>query len=202
MYGTSRGIDVHASMQNGRCCASVRTSAAIAMSPDVHIHITGLIANDHSSVALVMGWARRAWVWGCLAALRIVKRLNDVTALVSLNATLRRLNWNPPAFFTDGAAASPTLQHTLLKSLLLTTPDSILELGSGQSTKLLSLYRGDYRECYVLTLEESEAWAGQMSKLISHDYRFSPVTTKQIQLSGRSVLMVAGPTHRWIDHFS
>ena len=138
---------------------------------------------------LLLSWAGLAGlgfgvVW---LHLRIVERLNDVTALVSLNATLRRLNWNPPAFFTDGAAASPTLQHTLLKSLLLTTPDSILELGSGQSTKLLSLYRGDHPECYVLTLEESEAWAGQMSKLISHDYRFSPVTTKQIQLSGRSV---------------
>ena len=110
---------------------------------------------------MIMDWLYR----------RTLGRLNDLNALVSLHFTLIRLGWSPPAFFTDGAAANPTLQLMLLKALLFTAPQSILELGSGQSTKILSCYHRDNPGSYILTLEEDEGFAKVMRPLVSHDYR-------------------------------
>jgi hypothetical protein len=112
-----------------------------------------------------MGWLYR----------HTLGRFNDLNALVSLHFTLQRLGWNPPAFFTDGAAGSPTLQLALLKYLLLTHPTAVLELGSGQTSKMLSCYQRDHPDAYVLTLEEDRAFADVMRPFITHDYRHAPL---------------------------
>jgi hypothetical protein len=112
-----------------------------------------------------MGWMYR----------HTLGRFNDINALVSLHFTLQRLDWNPPAFFTDGAAGSPTLQLALLKYLLLTHPTTVLELGSGQTSKLLSCYQRDHPDAYVLTLEEDHAFAEVMRPYITHEYRSAPL---------------------------
>lgn len=101
--------------------------------------------------------------------------LEDLRAAVSLEATLARWGASPPAFFYDGAAASPTLQLVHAKILILTEPRAVLELGSGQTTKLLSHYAAQSPDRYALTLEEDPAWAARLSASITHDLRVAPL---------------------------
>src|SRR5687768_6804653 len=65
-------------------------------------------------------------------------QLLDLAANVSLQAHLARAQFTATDFFVDGAAASPTLQLVLVKVLNLCRPTTVLELGSGQTTKLLA----------------------------------------------------------------
>jgi hypothetical protein len=71
-------------------------------------------------------------------------KLNDTHYAISLEAELRRAGYDPVNFFTDGGAANPSLQLLHLKILRFCRPQRILELGSGQTTKLLSCYAREF----------------------------------------------------------
>src|SRR5687768_9798650 len=57
----------------------------------------------------------------------------DLAANVSLQSQLARDGFSATDFFVDGAAGSPTLQLLLTKILSLCKPNTVLELGSGQT---------------------------------------------------------------------
>ena len=123
-----------------------------------------------------------------VAALVVLNRLrakvNDAHYATSLDAGLERAKYDVPDFFADGAAGTPSLQLYSLKILLFCRPKAILELGSGQTTKLLSHYARQHPEVYVLTLEQSEAWADRVKDQIAHDYRYVPLAPKTFTCRG------------------
>jgi predicted O-methyltransferase YrrM len=123
---------------------------------------------------------------------RIIGRLDDLAASVSLNASLARMRWEPEAFFTDQAAATPSLQLLLLKCLQFCRPTRILELGSGQTSKLLGFYYRDTPGVQVTTFEENEEYARMMTEVLTrqgalHDYRWSPLRPTTFRVGDVSV---------------
>lgn len=101
--------------------------------------------------------------------------LNDIHAAVELEGALRRCHVPVENFFYDGAAATSGFELMHLKVLLLTQPRCILELGSGQSTKLISHYQQQHPDAYAITLEQDEDWWNRMLPHVTHDYRHSPL---------------------------
>ncbi len=121
----------------------------------------------------------------------MLAKINETIASVSLEGALRRLHLDPPDFFTDGAAATASLELLLIKVLRLIRPARILEFGSGQTTKLLALYYHQNPDTYVLTLEEDLSWHHIIEPQITiagrhHDYRHSPVAETTVLRPGSS----------------
>ncbi|MGE3864480.1 MAG: hypothetical protein AB7F71_21930 [Burkholderiaceae bacterium] len=136
-----------------------------------------------------------SWVWFALIPIIIAgllfvsivllnrsrAKLDDTSALIGLEFALRRLDWAPPDFYTDGAAGSPSLQLFHVKVLTLVKPQSILELGSGQTTKLISAYVGATSGAYALSIEQSPEWHGMLRSAIGHNYEVAPLVTRKIE---------------------
>ncbi|MFT4788423.1 MAG: putative O-methyltransferase YrrM [Psychromonas sp.] len=109
--------------------------------------------------------------------------VNDVQNSISLNSGLHQAGFNLPDFFTEGAAASASLQLFILKALLFVKPKKTLELGSGQSTKLLSAYSESNHDAEVVTLEQDNDWAQRLAPIISHTYLYSKLTERSISVA-------------------
>jgi hypothetical protein len=111
-------------------------------------------------------------------------KLNDTHYAISLEAGLRRAGYDLVDFFADGAAANPSLQLLHLKILRFCRPQRVLELGSGQTTKLLSCYARENSSAYVLSLEQNESWVQRLKEHVVHDYRHAPLQPTQFICSG------------------
>lgn len=114
---------------------------------------------------------------------RLIGKLNDVRYLLSFEGGLRRSGYPVSDFFSEGAFANPSLHLFLLKCLQLAAPQSILELGSGQTTKVLAAYHHANPATHVVTLEQDEAWAKLFLPQVTidgvrHDYRLCPLETR------------------------
>jgi hypothetical protein len=122
--------------------------------------------------------------------------LLDLAANVSLQAHLLRSGFPATDFFVDGAAASPTLQLVLAKVLTLCRPTTVLELGSGQTTKLLAHYARSRPEVQILTIEENSEWHRHLSATLgppaNHQYCASRLEPKEVTLpNGRGMVSTA-----------
>jgi hypothetical protein len=119
-------------------------------------------------------------------------KLNDVHDAITLESGLRRAGYAPDDFFTDQAAANPSLQLLHFKILRLLKPKRVLELGSGQTTKLLSCYKLQNPDSYVLSIEQDGQWFRQFGpKLATTWYKDLP------EFHGKpfDYLLVDGPDH-------
>lgn len=114
---------------------------------------------------------------------RLRARSDDLRALVSLEHGMARAGYQPADFFTEAAAASPTLALLHFKTLLFIQPTKVLELGSGQSTKLLSAYKSQHPGAHIFTLEQDLSWLKRLAPEIQHDYGHSPLTDRQVSLA-------------------
>ena len=153
---------------------------------------TALIVPGLTQVALLSAAASLVLLLTLVVLLisRLIARLTDVQALFSLECGLARSGYVLDDFYTDGAAANPSLQLLLLKCLRFSRPQRILELGSGQTTKLLTCYQKANPDSHVITLEQDADWARRMRALIpqeaqGHDYRYRPLE-KRVFLDPRS----------------
>jgi hypothetical protein len=117
-------------------------------------------------------------------AVNLRAKLNDVQDAISLENGLRRAGYELTDFFTDEAAGNPSLQLVHFKILRLCRPQQILELGSGQTTKLLSCYQRQNSSAYILTLEQDENWLKKIRNEIAHDYRHVALEPKQFTCAG------------------
>ena len=135
---------------------------------------------------LVLGYLIVAAVMVVAMLARTTGYLLDLAANVSLQSQLKRVGFSAPDFFVDGGAGSPTLQLTLVKVLSLCKPNSILELGSGQTTKILAHYGRSNPSAQILTIEESPAWHSRLSIAIApptnHQYCCSPLHASEVVL--------------------
>jgi hypothetical protein len=111
-------------------------------------------------------------------------KVNDIHYAISLSSALKDAGYEMEQFYTDGAAASPSLQLFNLKVLQFCRPKRILELGSGQTTKILSCYANGSPGSYVLTLEQNELWYKLVREKVGHDYRFAPLTKTSFVCQG------------------
>ena len=111
-------------------------------------------------------------------------KLNDTQNAISLEAGLSRAGYDPVDFFTDGSAANPSLQLLHLKILRICRPQRVLELGSGQTTKLLSCYARENSSAYILSLEQDESWVKILKEHVAHDYRHVPLQSTQFVCKG------------------
>lgn len=134
--------------------------------------------------ALALGCVLAMLVLNIVLLSRLRARIDDVHAAIATEKTLQRIGYAVTDFFMDGAAATPSLQLFNLKVLLFCRPQNILELGSGQTTKVLSCYARENPSAYVLTLEQSEGWVNRLRSLIVHDYRHLPLEKMDFQCSG------------------
>lgn len=117
-----------------------------------------------------------------LAIGRLRAQLNDAYYAASLYAGLREADWHIEDLFTDGAAANPSLQLFHFKVLRLLKPRRVLELGSGQTTKLLSAYASANPDARVLTLEQDAAWSARIKPTVAHDFRHVAVETTRLSV--------------------
>jgi hypothetical protein len=101
--------------------------------------------------------------------LRIRARVNDVQYSVALESTLLRSKLNMDEFFYDGAAGTPSLHLYILKVILTCQPPRILELGSGQTTRLLSTISRKNVNTRVTTLEQDADWWDRLKGEVSHE---------------------------------
>lgn len=115
---------------------------------------------------------------------RLRATVDDVSHAAAFEQGLRRAGFDVRDFFMDGAAATPSLQLQNLKILLFCRPRNILELGSGQTTKVLSAYARATPEARVITLEQNESWARQLLPQVVHDYRHVPVEPRRFTCRG------------------
>jgi hypothetical protein len=122
---------------------------------------------------------------------RLRAKLNDVHYAISLENGLRRAGYEPKDFFTDEAAGNPSLQLLNFKVMRFCQPKNTLELGSGQTTKLLSCYQSQNPAAYVLTLEQSEQWVRQLRAQINHDYRCVELERKEFTCAGTGLRLTA-----------
>lgn len=110
----------------------------------------------------------------------------DLSANLSLQSHLARAGFSSTDFFVDGAAASPTLQLAIVKILALCAPNSVLELGSGQSTKVLAQYARSHPAAQVLTIEEDEGWHRRLSSGLdapaNHRYEACRLEAREVSL--------------------
>jgi hypothetical protein len=141
----------------------------------------------------------------------------EAEANISLQTHLLRSGFSSTDFFVDEAAASPSLQLLLAKVLSLCQPTSILELGSGQSTKILSHYARQHPEVHILTIEEDARFHALLSETLqpptNHAYRTSPLVPLEVSIGAEQVstkwyrdhqliagqrfdlILIDGPTH-------
>ena len=115
---------------------------------------------------------------------RLRAKVNDVHYAVSLEPALQRAGYVVKDFFTDEAAANPSLQLEHVKILALCAPRSILELGSGQTTKVLSSYVRNHPSAYALTLEQDADWFNRVRPQVVHHYRHAPLAAARFTCSG------------------
>ncbi len=137
------------------------------------------------AVAVIVGFVLLA----VLILFRLQSRADDLLASVALYANLVNEQRLPRMLLLDGAAANPSFQWFLEKCLVICKPKSILELGSGQTTRLLADYFHREAGVEVVTLEESETWRDIMVPQITrngrhHDYRFLPLAATRFKCNG------------------
>lgn len=82
--------------------------------------------------------------------------------LSSLHYNLRVVGWDDFTFFPDGFAANASLLYLLFKILQKIKPKTILELGSGQSTKFTTRYVKENENTEITILEDCEEWFGKI----------------------------------------
>jgi hypothetical protein len=115
---------------------------------------------------------------------RLRARTDDLHSAIAIEKAVQRSGYALTDFFTDGAAANPSLQLFNLKVLSFCQPQNVLELGSGQTTKILSCYARKNPAVYVLTLEQDEAWVNRLRTHVSHDYRHVPLEPMKFACAG------------------
>jgi hypothetical protein len=110
---------------------------------------------------------------------RLQAKADDIGHAISLEAGLGRNKYVLNNFYTDGAAGNPSLQLFILKVLEFVKPASILELGSGQTTKILSCYYKQNKNIRITTLEQNSDWQRRLSQLTCHKYIYSPLVERK-----------------------
>lgn len=110
---------------------------------------------------------------------RLSAKLNDTRAQTMLQGWTAERGWRIRDFFLDGASADASLCLLLAKNLSL-RPRRILELGSGQTTKLLWNYCRDEPEAEAVSLEHNEAWSRVLDQYLrpavpNHVVRVAPL---------------------------
>lgn len=135
------------------------------------------------------GAALACWLIGLKMLTKVAASLAEVRALTSLTYALGDSFVEPATFFTDGAAATPCLQLLLYKVLRLCRPAAVLELGSGQTTKLLAAYYHEDPRRLVVTLEENQAWGNLVLPEITragacHEYRVAALERRRFRCAG------------------
>lgn len=123
------------------------------------------------SLGVVSGFVSVLLVLSVLLQLRASAKLNDLHYELSLHANMRAKRYRIEDLYFDGAAANPSLMLLLWKCLHMCHPRSVLELGSGQTTKLLGLYYRDHPGVEVLTLEQDGRWVEILRTATTHDGR-------------------------------
>lgn len=111
---------------------------------------------------------------------RAIKRQNDEVIWANIfHDTIKGSKWLPADFpFSPGRAAMgyPAL-YVLYRILDELKPSSILELGLGQSTKMISMYNKLATECHHYIVEHDKDWMDFFGEHFS-----LPDTTKMVHL--------------------
>jgi hypothetical protein len=116
---------------------------------------------------------------------RLRGKMNDIHCAVSLENGLQRAGYTLKDYFYDGAAGTPSLQLQLLKVLSYQQPKNILELGSGQTSRVLSAYAKSKSDSQVITLEQNAWWVEKFSPEIvhsRHQYLHTQLVTREITI--------------------
>ena len=97
---------------------------------------------------------------------------------------MKEMNWVDIKIKPRGYAANHSLLFYLLKILKDKKPRCILELGSGQTTKIFNKYLTENKDAKAIVLEENHDWFQFMKKNIhSHrlDYIYAPLKSDSLE---------------------
>lgn len=138
---------------------------------------TGIVGLELAGIGYIIGMSVLQFVY----LTRTNAKLNDLHYELTMSRELSSKKMALHGFYNDGAAANPSLVLHLMKVLELCRPRRILELGSGQTTRLLAAYHHEHPGTYILTLEHDEQWHRTLTPTITiddrcHDFRHAPLS--------------------------
>jgi predicted O-methyltransferase YrrM len=131
------------------------------------------------AMALLVSCALTLSLVAILLLGRLSAKLNDTRALAMLQGWIAERGWRIRDFFLDGASADASLCLLVAKVLSL-RPRRILELGSGQTTKLVWNYCRDEPGAEAVSLEHNAAWSRVLDQYLrpaipNHVVRVAPL---------------------------
>jgi len=83
-------------------------------------------------------------------------------------------------FYPTGGAANYSLLYLIVRAYCELPVTSILEVGAGQSTRLLDALNRRFRKATIVTLEHDVAWADLLAKSVEHRVIHAPLVCQDI----------------------
>lgn len=136
-------------------------------------------------VLIVGGWSLLVLVLVLILVTKNSAKLNDVLAHLQLQDNLHAYRVDVRDFFVGNAAANSSFHLFIVKCLTLVRPKAVLELGSGQTTKLIGAFAAKAPDMKVATVEHDAGWVDVLSPYL-HDtveYRHSPLAWTELDLT-------------------
>ncbi|HYV35652.1 MAG TPA: hypothetical protein VE988_08105 [Gemmataceae bacterium] len=156
----------------GAGCAFAATIIAVFCPSLVSIALTFIAAFSIGAILL-----------GLIILTRLYGKVNDLHSAVSLYANIGLEHKIQSGLFLDGWSATPCFMLFLYKCLAICKPQRILELGSGQTTKLLARYYQENPTAYICTIEHNADWLAALRPQLAksgnfHDCRHAPLVDR------------------------
>ncbi|MFW9923155.1 MAG: hypothetical protein ACFFDW_07725 [Candidatus Thorarchaeota archaeon] len=109
---------------------------------------------------------------------------NEVKYLKKYKKLLKKMKWDDIPIKTGGYAANGSFLYYLLQIYDQFKPQRILELGSGETTKLLCRYVSENDKASSVVLEDNSDWYHSHKELFNNDrvsYKYCPLAEVKIK---------------------
>jgi hypothetical protein len=97
----------------------------------------------------------------------------------AFNSSAAAFGISLPPLYPLGAAANYSLLYVVLRALTETPASRVLDIGVGQSTRLLNAI-AKWRQVDIVSLESDGRWAALVAQHVSHPVLHSPLTTRNV----------------------
>lgn len=130
----------------------------------------------------------RAYCNSIKAEKAIDTKLDEIIYGLIYESTTRDSKWLAKGISPGRWAVGYNFMYVLYRVLNETNPESILELGAGQTTKLIMDYKKYQKNTKHITIEQDDSWKAQLQKMFEDDLEFIKVLPlKVVDFKGAKV---------------